>query len=340
MSTTIGARATRRRRVAATLLVVASLGGAAVLESCGVTADDGAATARPAEAAVRVIDGRIAPNPPQAANGPVLPVGPPPVPLAVDLTPVADPLTVRFSRPPRAGLLFDLDSGEVLWRRNPTRVLPMASVTKIMTAILADERVPPGGKVRITRQAVTTGGSKVGLLPLGKRVGVSAMLHGLLLTSGNDAATALAQRVSGTTKQFVARMNARAEAMHLQCTRFASPSGLVDAGNHSCAYDLAALARALLDRPRLARIVARKTAVLPFPIKGGKLYLANHNPLLKQDYPGTLGIKTGYTRLAGKCLVAAAEKGGRRLGVVLLGSPDIGAQSTKLLDRGFAIKRS
>jgi D-alanyl-D-alanine carboxypeptidase len=276
--------------------------------------------------------------PPQGVNGPVLPIGPGPSPLAVDLT-KPDPVRVDFHKPPRAGLVFDLDSGEVLWRRNATRVLPMASVTKMMTALLVDERIPAGGMVRITKQAVSTGGSKVGVLPLGKQIGVQTMLYGLLLPSGNDAAVALAQRVSGTTKAFVALMNQRAAAMHLGCTRFASPSGLVDRGNHTCAYDLAALAKAFLDRPRLAGIVVRRQAVLPFPIKGGRLYLYSHEPLVKQNYPGALGIKTGFTDAAGRCVVGAAERDGHRLGVVLLHSPDITVQSIKLLDRAFAFER-
>jgi serine-type D-Ala-D-Ala carboxypeptidase (penicillin-binding protein 5/6) len=125
--------------------------------------------------------------------------------------------------------------------------------------------------------------------------------------------------------------------MGLTCTRFASPSGIVDRGNHACAADLAVLGRAVLDRPRLARIVARRRAVLPFAIKGGRIHLANHNPLLRTGYPGTLGIKTGYTRAAGRCIVAAARRGGRRLGVVLLHSPDPGRQARKLLGRGFAL---
>ncbi|MCW3041435.1 MAG: D-alanyl-D-alanine carboxypeptidase [Solirubrobacterales bacterium] len=320
-------------------VLLAGAGASAALSGCALTGSTG--RAEPAGAAeVRTVDGRGVPTiPSQGANGPLLPVGPKPVPLAVKLEQPLDPVKVRFAKPPKAGLLFDLDTGEVLWRRNPTRVLPMASVTKIMTALLVDERVPPGGRVRITEQAVHTGGSKVGVLPLGKRIGVATMLYGLLLPSGNDAAVALAQRVSGTTREFVTLMNARAAAMHLSCTRFASPSGLVDAGNHTCAYDLAALGRALLDRPRLAGIVARRQAVLPFPIKGGKLYLYNHNPLLKQRYPGTLGVKTGYTDAAGKCLVAAVEQDGHRLGVVLLHSPDIGVQGIKLMDRGFAYER-
>ncbi|WP_354699952.1 peptidase [Paraconexibacter sp. AEG42_29] len=320
---------------------VACTGGAAALERSGGDDGGGSGTATAGVPRIVTIDGRDTPRtPPQGANGPLVPVGPGPIPLAVNLAQTVDPVRVRFGKPPTAGLMFDLDTGQVLWRRNPTRVLPMASVTKIMTALLVDERVPPGGKVRITKQAVRTGGSRVGVLPLGKRIGVSTMLYGLMLPSGNDAAVALAQRVSGTTKAFVRRMNEKAAAMNLRCTRFASPSGLADKGNHTCTYDLAALARALLDRPRLAKIVAARQAILPFPIKGGKLFLYNHNPLLKQGYPGTLGIKTGYTDAAGKCLVAAVEQDGHRLGVVLLHSPDIGQQARKLLDRGFRFMRT
>ncbi len=334
-------QAVLRRRALAAVIVAGIAGGGVSLAGAGPLGDGvGTRDVPPPQAVVRTIDGRtMLPLPAQAANGPVLAPGHVPIPLAVDLTNAADPVKVRFSKPPRAGLVFDLDTGEVLWRRAATRVLPMASVTKMMTALLADERIPAGAKVRITEQAVRTGGSKVGVLPLGRRVGVSSLLYGLMLPSGNDAAVALAQRVSGTTRRFVALMNARAQEMRLQCTRFASPSGLVDEGNHTCAYDLAALARALLDRPRLARIVSKRSAVLPFPIKGGKVYLYNHNPLLKQGYPGTLGIKTGYTTAAGKCLVAAVARRGHRIGVVLLHSPDIGAQGIKLMDRAFAFER-
>jgi serine-type D-Ala-D-Ala carboxypeptidase (penicillin-binding protein 5/6) len=173
------------------------------------------------------------------------------------------------------------------------------------------------------------------VLPKNKWVGVSAMLYGLLLPSGNDAAIALAQRAGKTVPAFVTMMNARASAMGLSCTRYSTPSGFTDRGNHSCAADLAVEARALLDKPRLAKIVAHRQAILPFPIKGGKLYLYNHNPLLKARYPGTLGIKTGFTDAAGRCLVAAVKRNGHRLGVVLLHSPDPGGQAEKLFDRGF-----
>jgi serine-type D-Ala-D-Ala carboxypeptidase (penicillin-binding protein 5/6) len=131
-------------------------------------------------------------------------------------------------------------------------------------------------------------------------------------------------------------MNARARAMGLACTRFSSVSGIRDQGNHSCAPDLAALARAVLREPRLARIVRRRAAVLKFPIKGGRIYLYNNNPLLRSGYRGATGVKTGYTESAGRCIVASARRGGTRLGVVLLNSPDPARQARRLLDRGFA----
>jgi D-alanyl-D-alanine carboxypeptidase len=275
-------------------------------------------------------------GPLQVANGPAPAADPGDRPLPLALTATADRVIVDFKRPPRSGLLFDLDTGEVLWRRLPDRVLPIASLTKMMTALIVVDRAAPDTKVRVTKEALAYKGSAVGVLPKGKRVKLETMLNGLLLPSGNDAAIALAQRMSGTVARFVERMNERAGDLGLACTRFSSPDGFVDAGNHSCAIDLAEMARAVLDRPRLARIVRRRRAVLPFPIKGGRLYLFNNNPLLRTGYPGAIGIKTGYTDAAGRCLVAAARRHGRRLGVVLLHSPDPGKQATQLLNRGFA----
>jgi D-alanyl-D-alanine carboxypeptidase len=134
-------------------------------------------------------------------------------------------------------------------------------------------------------------------------------------------------------------MNARARRMGLLCSRFSSPHGFEDRGNHSCASDLAAIARAVLRVPRLAGIVRSREAVLPFPIKGGKLYLYNSNPLLRQGYRGLTGMKTGYTDAAGRCFVATARRGAVKLGVVLLHSPDTAGQARRLLDRGFAVER-
>jgi serine-type D-Ala-D-Ala carboxypeptidase (penicillin-binding protein 5/6) len=282
---------------------------------------------------------RPAPAPLQVANGPVEAADPGRLPLRLKLRGTADPVRLRFHQQPRSGLLFDLDTGEVLWRRLPDRVLPIASLTKMMTALIVVQRARPSDKVRVTKEALAYKGSGVGVLPRGKRVKLETMLNGLLLPSGNDAAIALAQRVSGTVERFVRRMNEQARAFGLACTRFSSPSGFEDVGNHSCATDLAAMARALLDQPRLARIVRRRRAVLPFPIKGGRLFLFNNNPLLRMGYPGAIGVKTGYTNAAGPCLVAAAQRGGRRLGVVLLHSPNPARQARVLLDRGFHVER-
>jgi D-alanyl-D-alanine carboxypeptidase len=269
----------------------------------------------------------------QVSNGPIL-IGPGPTPLAVKLD-APDAIRVPFHRPPRAGLLFDLDTGRVLWRRNPTRILPIASLTKMMTALLVVADEQPSAMVRITKEARQAPGSRVGLLPKRKPVRLESLLYGLLLPSGNDAAHALADKVSGSARDFVVAMNARAQRMSLGCTHFTSVDGFVDAGNHSCAIDLAALARAVLDQPRLARIVGTRSVVLRFPTKGGKLYLFNNNPLLRTGYAGTLGVKTGYTDAAGHCLVAAVRSHGHRLGVVLLHSPDTNVQARKLLARGL-----
>ena len=279
---------------------------------------------------------------PALASEPELPLDPgtAPLPLAVELADPVDEVRDAFRRPPRAGLLFDLDTGEVLWRRHPTKRLPIASLTKMMTALVAVDHLPPGSKVRITRQALDYRGSGVGMFRRGRRIGVATMLHGLLLPSGNDAAVALAQAAGGgTVRGFVRRMNEKASRLGLTCSRFSNPDGYVNRGNHSCAADLAAIARAVMREPRLRRIVRRRSAILPFPTKGGRLSLYNHNPLLRMRYHGTTGIKTGYTAAAGRCLVATAERGGRHLGVVLLDSPDTGRQARHLLDRGFAAIR-
>jgi serine-type D-Ala-D-Ala carboxypeptidase (penicillin-binding protein 5/6) len=277
---------------------------------------------------------------PIAQPTPLGSVGTAPSPLAVRLDSARNVVRDDFKHPPRAGLLFDVNTGRVLWRRNATRVLPIASLTKMMTALLVAQLVPRNGRVRITPETLRYRGSGVGLLPRGKLIGVETMLHGLLLVSGNDAAIALAQRAAGgSERRFVRLMNRRAQAMGLACTRFSTPSGIEDAGNHSCAADLAALARAVLRTPRLARIVRRRSAVLPFPTKGGKLYLYNTNPLLRARFRGVTGVKTGYTPGAGRCLVATARRGAKRLGVVLLDSPDPGRQASRLLDRGFRAGR-
>ena len=204
----------------------------------------------------------------------------------------------------------------------------------MMTAQLVAERTGPRERVKITRAALAYSGSGVGRLPRGRRVPIEALLHGLMLPSGNDAAIALAVHVSGDERDFVTAMNRRARELGLGCTRFVSSHGL-ESGNRSCAADLAALARLNMDQFRIRRVVRKREAALRFPIRGGRLFLTSTNPLLRGNYPGAIGLKTGYTVRAGRCLVGVAERGGRRLGVVLLDSPDPGRQARKLLNLGF-----
>ena len=326
-----GGRRRRRRRPPFLLAVVLLL--AAAVAAALLVADRRAGDESARDAPVLRQSGGLDDFEPPAGGGTA------PSPLSVRLDQGGDPVTARFKRMPRAGLLFDVDTGRVLWRHQPTRVLPIASLTKMMTALIVADRLGPRSRVPITREALRYEGSGVGLLPRGKRIRTETMLYGLMLPSGNDAAIALAQRAARSVRAFVGAMNARAKRMGLVCTRFSSPHGFEDRGNHSCAGDLAAVARAVLRVPRLARVVRRREAVLPFPVKGGKLYLYNNNPLLRQGYRGITGLKTGYTDAAGRCLVATARRGGLKLGVVLLHSPDPARQARRLLDRGFAAAR-
>ncbi len=245
-----------------------------------------------------------------------------------------DAFRVRFARPPAAALVFDLDSGDVLYRRRPLEVLPVASLTKIMTALVVTAETEPDEPVRITDAALTYSGSGVGVLPKGKRVRLETLLNGLMIVSGNDAAIALAVHVSGDEQRFVNLMNEKARLWGLRCTRFVSSHGLEN-GNRSCPADLAVLARIAMRKKRIARIVRRPQVSFRFPIKGGRLYLAGHNPLIRAGYAGALGLKTGYTIAAGRCFVGVARRAGRTLGVVLLNSPNPDTHAPKLLDLAF-----
>ena len=240
---------------------------------------------------------------------------------------------------PRAALVFDMKTGRVLYKRQPTERLPMASLTKIMTALVVVDATKPDEKVRITRDALDYSGSGVGVLPKRKKVPVKGLLAGLLLPSGNDAAIALADHIAGSQRRFVMMMNRRAQRLGLHCTHFVSPHGL-ETGNRSCAADLAVMARLAMKQPRIAAIVRHKQLATRFPIKGGKLYLNSTNPLLHLNYRGTIGLKTGSTDKAGHCFVGVVRRGRRELGVVLLHSPDTGAQARQLLNAAFKAGRA
>jgi D-alanyl-D-alanine carboxypeptidase (penicillin-binding protein 5/6) len=261
-----------------------------------------------------------------------------PVENRFTVRPAAPPTSVRvkLKQPPKAGLLFDVRSGEVLWQLNPQRELPIASLTKMMTALIIAQRHRLTEKVLITPRVLSYAGSGVGILPRGKQVSLKALLYGLMLVSGNDAAIALAQHDAHTIGGFVRRMNIRARQLGLACSRFSTPSGIRDQGNHSCALDLATLARMDLANPIVAKVVGTRRLRMRFPIKGHYLDLFNINPFLGD--PGVTGVKTGLTNAAGRCYVVTAKIGGRYLGVVLLNSPDPLHQVPQLLQAGARMR--
>ena len=268
-------------------------------------------------------------HPPDRGSAPVVAN-----PLAVRPAPNPTPVRIALRDPPKAGLLFDVDSGEVLWQDHPRRRLPIASLTKMMTALLIAERHRLSERLRITAAALNYRGSGIGVLPRGKRVELKPLLYGLLMVSGNDAAIALAQHDARSQRRFIARMNRRAAGLGLRCSRFSSPSGIRDRGNYSCPLDLATLARLDLANPVIRRIVATRRARFRFPVKGGILDMFNINPFIAEGKPGFTGVKTGLTQAAGRCYVITAHRGGRHLGVVLLNSPDPLRQVPRLLRAG------
>jgi D-alanyl-D-alanine carboxypeptidase len=240
---------------------------------------------------------------------------------------------------PAAALLFDMRTGRVLWRLHPMRIRPIASVTKMMTALLVTERLPYHGRAKVRKDALRYTGSEVGVLPRNKRVPIRTLLYGLLLPSGNDAAVALADRVAGSDRKFAKLMNRRAHQLGLSCTHYTSSYGLQE-GNRSCPADIASLARIVMRKPRIAHIVRQAHARLWFPwLKGKHLDLYTTNTLLRVGYRGTIGLKTGYTDPAGHCLVAVVRRGRQTLGLVLLHSPDTATQGRRIMDAGFRALR-
>jgi D-alanyl-D-alanine carboxypeptidase (penicillin-binding protein 5/6) len=258
---------------------------------------------------------------------------PRPVPV-VRMTGV-DAFRLHLRKPPRAGLLVDLDDGDVLWRLHPRRTLPMASLTKIMTALLVTERTAPDDRAKITKAALNYGGSGIGVLKRGKRVRVETLLNGLLLVSGNDTAIALAVHLAGSQRRFVRLMNRRARDWGLRCTHYWDAHGL-SPRDRSCPHDLAVLARIAMVNRRITRIVRRPRVRFRYPVKGGWLYLQGHNPLVRAHYRGAIGLKTGFTDEAGRCFVGVARRHHRTLAVVLLNSPNPLKHAAKLLNEGFA----
>ena len=224
--------------------------------------------------------------------------------------------------------LLDCDSGRVLYAKNAQQPGLIASTTKIMTALIVAEQCNPDARVKIPAEATGIEGSSM-YLQAGEVLTVRDLLYGLMLHSGNDAAVALAIFCAGDVGAFVDRMNQRAAQLRLEHTRFANPNGLDNEQNYASAEDLAHLACAALENDLLREVVSTRTYT------NGLRTMTNHNKLLWR-YDGAIGVKTGYTRAAGRILVSAAERDGRRLVAVTMNAPDDWNDHTKLLDYGFS----
>ena len=234
-----------------------------------------------------------------------------------------------------SAVVIDADSGLVLWEKNCKRKMPMASTTKIMTAWLALQREDLDDRFTVNSRAIAVEGSSMGLCE-GDEVSLRDLAVGMLTVSGNDAANAAAVRISGSVSAFVKQMNLTAASLGLNDTSFVTPSGLDAAGHYSTAYDMAVLASCALENEAFAQICS---ATSSFATYGNPPYLRSlmNGTRLLRSYEGAVGVKTGYTTKAGRCLVSAARRNGIGLICVTLNAPDDWNDHTKLLDYGFSV---
>ncbi len=226
-----------------------------------------------------------------------------------------------------SAILVEQGSGWVLWEHNAHEERLIASITKIMTAVVALEEGDLSAVYTVTAEDMAEGSSMY--LKPGEQVGLEELLYGLLLASGNDAALAVARCVAGDVERFVALMNEKAAALGMEHTHFANPNGLDAPDHRSTAADMARLAAYALENQTFCRIVSTSAITL------GERTLTNHNKLLRR-YEGCIGVKTGYTRAAGRTLVSAARRGDMTLVCVTLSDGDDWNDHTALLDWGFS----
>lgn len=226
-----------------------------------------------------------------------------------------------------SAILVDAASGRVLYEQNADARMLIASTTKIMTALVAIREGNLSDVVTVTREAAMTEGSSM-YLKEGEQLTLEELLYGLMLSSGNDAAVAIAQHLCGSQAEFAKRMNATAKELGMEHSSFANPNGLDHEAHYSTARDMATLACAALQNETLARIVSTKTVTV------GHRTMTNHNKLLSY-MNGCIGLKTGYTKAAGRTLVSCAEKNGQRLVAVTLQDGNDWADHQALYAFGF-----
>lgn len=235
----------------------------------------------------------------------------------------------------KSTVLMNADDGTVIYAKNENEKLPMASTTKIMTALITLEKASQSNKqVTITDQMVKVEGSSMGLLP-GYKLTLKDLAVGMLTVSGNDAANSAAIAISGSTDNFAALMNKRAQELKLINTHFVTPSGLDSTEHYSTAADLARLGMAAIKNADFASIVRKKSVNVKLISPEQTFHFTNHNRLLSL-YPDCIGIKTGFTKKSGRCLVSAAERNGIRLVAVTLNASDDWNDHQRLFNYGFS----
>ncbi|MBQ8309808.1 MAG: D-alanyl-D-alanine carboxypeptidase, partial [Clostridia bacterium] len=243
----------------------------------------------------------------------------------------AEPVTLSVSA--KSAVLIEADSGSIAFAKSENLRLPMASTTKLMTALTALDIASPDTVIRAARDAIGVEGSSIYLIE-GEELTLEQLLYALLLESANDAAAAIAIGVSGSIEAFADAMNRKAATLGLKDSHFTNPHGLDDAEHYTTAYELAFIARAVLQNELLRTIVSTRKTTIPHAGTDGVRLLVNHNKLLRL-YDGCIGMKTGYTQKSGRCLVSAAERDGVTLIAVTINAPNDWDDHTRMLDYGF-----
>lgn len=233
----------------------------------------------------------------------------------------------------KSAIVIEATTGRVLYEKNAFEKLPMASTTKIMTAILTIENCNLDETVVVGKNASGIEGSSI-WLSVGEKMKVSELLFGMMLASGNDAAMALAEHVAGTKEEFAAMMNAKAKELGAYNTNFVNPNGLPDDNHYTTAYDLALISAYAMSLPYFCEVVKTQYKTLPWEGHEWDRVVKNKNKILWQ-YEGGNGIKTGYTKAAGRCLCAAANRENMQLVSVVLNASDMFNDSMKMLDNVF-----
>lgn len=235
----------------------------------------------------------------------------------------------------KSAVLMCADSGSILFAKDENEPLPMASTTKIMTSLLTLENIEAFGnrEIEITDEMVRVEGTSMGL-KAGNIVTLEALVQGMMTVSGNDAANAAALSVAGNTEVFVDKMNEKAKLIGMKNTVFCTPSGLDKDNHHSTAYDMAVLGACAMENENFARIVSQKSMKVHFVNPDKYVSMKNHNKLLRL-YGDCIGIKTGFTKAAGRCLVACAQRNGAKLICVTLNDPNDWDDHIKLFNYGF-----